>query len=118
MTAAPSLRKKSKRWVIREPDGIRAAQLAAELHVSTIVASLLIARGYGDKESANAFLNPASEQLHDPSLMLGMSEAVERLFYAIDHQQPILIYGDYDVDGTTGTAVLMRALYARGQNET
>jgi len=114
MTAAPSPKKKSKRWIIREPEGIRAAQLASELGVSTLVASLLVARGHGDKESANTFLNPSLDQLHDPSSMLGMSEAVERLLHAIDNQQPVLIYGDYDVDGTTGTAVLLRALNMLG----
>ena len=114
MTAASSPKKKSKRWIVREPDGRRAAQLAAEVGVSPIVASLLLARGYEQKESAEAFLNPALDQLHDPSLMLGMAAAVERLLHAIDHQEPILIYGDYDVDGTTGTAVLLRALNMLG----
>ena len=111
---APSLKKKSKRWIMREPDGNRAAQLASELGVSPIVASLLVARGYGNKQSADAFLNPSLDQLHDPALMLGMAEAVERLLLAIDNQEPILIYGDYDVDGTTGTAVLLRALNMLG----
>src|SRR3982751_3459155 len=114
MTAAPSPKKKSKRWIVHEPDAVRAAQLASELGVSRIVASLLIARGHHNKQSADKFLNPSLDQLHDPSLMLGMSDAVERLLYAIDHQQPILIYGDYDVDGTTGTAVLLRALRMLG----
>ena len=114
MTAASSPKKKSKRWIVREPDGRRAAQLAAEVGVSPIVASLLLARGYEQKQSAQAFLNPALDQLHDPSLMLGMAAAVERLLHAIDHQEPILIYGDYDVDGTTGTAVLLRALNMLG----
>jgi len=114
MTAAPSPKKKNKRWIVREPDAVRAAQLAAELGVSRIVASLLIARGYHNKQLADRFLNPSLDQLHDPSLMLGMSDAVERLLYAIDNQQPILIYGDYDVDGTTGTAVLLRALNMLG----
>ena len=114
MTAAPSPKKKSKRWIIREPEGIRAAQLASELGVSTLVASLLIARDHGDKESAHTFLKPSLDHLHDPSLMLGMSEAVARLLHAIDSQQPVLIYGDYDVDGTTGTAVLLRALNMLG----
>jgi single-stranded-DNA-specific exonuclease len=114
MTAAPSPKKKNKRWIVREPDPVRAAQLASELGVSRIVASLLIARGHHNKESADRFLNPSLDQLHDPSLMLGMSDAVDRLLYAIDNQQPILIYGDYDVDGTTGTAVLMRALNMLG----
>lgn len=114
MTAAPSPKKKSKKWIVREAGGVRAEQLASELGVSTIVASLLVARGYGDQESAKSFLEPSLAQLHDPSLMLGMSQAVERLLYAIDNQQPVLIYGDYDVDGTTGTAVLLRALNMLG----
>ena len=114
MTAAPSLKKKNKRWIVREPDAVRSTQLAAELGVSQIVASLLIARGYHNKQSADRFLNPSLDQLHDPSLMLGMSDAVERLLHAIDNQQPVLIYGDYDVDGTTGTAVLLRALNMLG----
>src|SRR5581483_5522089 len=78
------------------------------------VATLLIARGHGNRETANSFLNPSLDQLHDPSLMLGMKEAVARLLHAIDHGEPILIYGDYDVDGTTGTAVLLRALRMLG----
>jgi single-stranded-DNA-specific exonuclease len=114
MTAAPSPKKTSKRWIVRAPDGTRATELSSQLGVSRIVASLLIARGYDQKESAHRFLNPSLEHLHDPALMLGMSEAVERLLYAIDNQQPILIYGDYDVDGTTGTAVLLRALNMLG----
>ena len=114
MTAASSLKKKNKRWIVRAPDEVRAAQLASELGVSRIVASLLIARGYDNKQSAETFLNPSFDQLHDPALMLGMSDAVERLLFAIDNQQPILIYGDYDVDGTTGTAVLLRALNMLG----
>jgi single-stranded-DNA-specific exonuclease len=114
MTAAPSPKKKSKKWIVRERDHARAAQLAATLGVSPIVAHLLIARGYEDTESARSFLNPALDQLHDPFLMRGMSDAVARLVQAIDRQEPILIYGDYDVDGTTGTAVLLRALRMLG----
>ena len=114
MTAAPSLKKKTKKWVVRETDHSRAAELASQLGVSTIVADLLVARGYRDAESASRFLNPSRDQLHDPFLMRGMPEAVERLLHAIDQHEPILIYGDYDVDGTTGTAVLLRALRMLG----
>ena len=60
------------------------------------------------------FLIPSLDQLHDPFLMRGMSDAVARLLQAIDNHEPILIYGDYDVDGTTGTAVLLRALRMLG----
>ena len=61
-----------------------------------------------------SFLKPSHDQLHDPYLMLGMSAAVARLLRAIDNGEPILVYGDYDVDGTTGTAVLLRALNLLG----
>src|SRR5438132_1849547 len=114
MTAAPSPKKKSRKWIVREPDHSRAAQLAATLNISPIVAGLLVARGHPDLDSARAFLNPSLVQLHDPFLMRGMSDAVKRLLQAIETQQPILIYGDYDVDGTTGTAVLLRALRMLG----
>src|SRR5438552_19096652 len=114
MTAAPSPKKKSKKWIVRERDHSRAAQLAATVGVSPIVADLLIARGYADADSAQSFLKPPRDQLHDPFLMLGMTDAVKRLLSAIDNQEPILIYGDYDVDGTTGTAVLLLALRMLG----
>ena len=114
MAAAPSLKKKRHRWIVRPPDEARASQFASDLGVSPIVASLLIARGYESRDSAHSFLNPSLAQLHDPLLMLGMSAAVERLIRAIETGQPILIYGDYDVDGTTGTAVLLRALKMLG----
>jgi single-stranded-DNA-specific exonuclease len=103
-----------KRWIVREWDGQRAAALARAARVSPIVAGLLIARGFGDEQSARRFLRPAHDQLHDPSLMLGMQDAVARILRAIDAGERILIYGDYDVDGTTGTVVLRRALQLLG----
>src|SRR5437867_9728443 len=109
-----SARQVPKKWIVRAPDQRRASELAAELGVSAIVAGLLLTRGYGDVATAQSFLNPSLDQLHDPSLMRGMSEAVARLLQAIDKHEPILIYGDYDVDGTTGTAVLLRALRMLG----
>src|SRR5881275_2445309 len=114
MSTAPARQKQTKKWIVRQTDPVRVNELSAALGVSPIVANLLVARGHERVDSATAFLNPSLDQLHDPSLMLGMSEAVERLLFAIDHQQPILIYGDYDVDGTTGTAVLLRALRMLG----
>lgn len=104
----------NKRWILRAQDTSRAASLARVLNVSPVVAALLLARGCDDETSARAFLQPAYNQLHDPYLMLGMKEAVSRLQKAIDQQEKILIYGDYDVDGTTGTAVLLRALKLLG----
>jgi len=104
----------AKRWIVRGQDTERVASLARVLAVSPTVAALLIARGCGDEQSARSFLKPSYDQLHDPYLMLGMSEAVPRLLRAIDAGEPILVYGDYDVDGTTGTALLLRALNLLG----
>ena len=104
----------AKRWIVREQDPSRAAALAVNLGVSPIVAGLLIARGCGKTPDAERFLLPSPDQLHDPFLMLGMREAVSRLLHAIDNNERILVYGDYDVDGTTGTAVLLRALRMLG----
>src|SRR5712691_10921928 len=104
----------AKRWIVHQTDDARASALATALDLSPIVARLLIARGYPDRDAAQAFLNPSLDQLHDPFLMSGMTDAVKRLLRAIDNQEPILIYGDYDVDGTTGTAVLLRALRMLG----
>lgn len=104
----------SKRWTRRGQDTQQVAALARILGVSPILASLLISRGCGDELSAQSFLKPSYDQLHDPYLMLGMSAAVSRVLRAIEAAEPILVYGDYDVDGTTGTAVLLRALNLLG----
>jgi len=105
---------KAKRWIVRRQDAQQAASLARVLGVSPILAALLITRGYDNESSARSFLTPGHNQIHEPYLMLGMREAVSRLETAIDNREPILIYGDYDVDGTTGTAVLLRALKLLG----
>jgi len=105
---------KAKRWIVRRPEKEQAASLARVLGVPPILAALLMSRGYDDERSARAFLTPSYNQLHDPYLMLGMEKAVARLQLAIDSGERILIYGDYDVDGTTGTAVLLRALKLLG----
>ncbi len=103
-----------KRWAVRAAEPERARTLAKSLGVSEVVAGLLVARGAETVEAARAVLTPSFEQLHDPSLMLGMKESVARVLKAIDAGERILIYGDYDVDGTTGTVVLRRALQVLG----
>jgi len=104
----------AKRWIVREQDAQRVASLARVLAVSPTIAALLLARGCNDEPAARLFLEPSYDQLHDPYLMLGMSDAVPRLLRAIERREPILVYGDYDVDGTTGTALLLRALNLLG----
>lgn len=105
---------KAKRWNVRRPDADAAASLARVLGVSPILANLLVNRGYADERAARTFLAPGYDQLHEPYLMLGMREAVARLKQAIENHESVLIYGDYDVDGTTGTAILLRALKLLG----
>ena len=114
MTPAPARQRLAKKWILRPVDGAAVSHLASALHVSPIVAGLLVSRGYADRPAAESFLKPSLEHLHDPLLMKGMAEAVQRLLQAIEHQEPVLVYGDYDVDGTTGTAVLLRALRMLG----
>ncbi len=104
----------SKRWIIREGNERQAAELERALGVTPVVAQLLVMRGYADEKSARGFLYPSLDQLHDPSLMLGMEQAVARVLKAIAAGEKILVYGDYDVDGTTGTVVLRRALQLLG----
>src|SRR2546427_10948227 len=100
---------KAKRWIMREQDTQGVAVLARVLGVSPVVAALLISRGCDDERSARSFLQPSYDPLHDPYLMLGMSEAVPRLLRAIDSSERILVYGGDDGDGTSGTAGLLRA---------
>src|SRR5215203_638254 len=99
-----------RRWIPRRPGVEDPAKLAASARVSETVAGVLAARGVETEEDARALLGPSLEQLHDPFLMLGMREAVGRVLRAADAGERILVYGDYDVDGTTGTVVLRRAL--------
>ncbi|MFL6335120.1 MAG: single-stranded-DNA-specific exonuclease RecJ [Pyrinomonadaceae bacterium] len=99
-----------RRWVPRRAAAQDPARPAPDFGVSEVVAGVLAARGVETVEDARALLEPALEQLHDPFLMLGMRAAVERVLRAVDAGERILIYGDYDVDGTTGTVVLRRAL--------
>ncbi len=103
-----------KRWNIKKHDREQVSQLAAELKVSPIVAALLISRGFETTGKAVEFLNPSYDQLHDPSLLKDMSKAVERILRAVDAGEKILVWGDYDVDGTTGTVVLRKTLEILG----
>lgn len=102
-----------RRWVTRREAAADAGAPAPPFGVSgvpSVVAGVLAARGVRSDEEARALLNPSLEQLHDPYLMKGMREAVARVLRAVDAGERILVYGDYDVDGTTGTVVLRRAL--------
>ncbi len=103
-----------KRWTIQKHDHEAVKLLANFLKVSPLVAALLIARGYETEEKAYKFLNPTYSDLHEPLLLKDMQKAVDRVLKAIENHEKILIWGDYDVDGTTGTTVLRKALKELG----
>jgi single-stranded-DNA-specific exonuclease len=97
------------RWRFAEPDAALVETLRAEAKVSPLVARLLALRGVTPANAAN-YLSPSLDHLHSPYLMRGMTAAVERLSAAIANKEGILIYGDYDVDGTTAVVILKTAL--------
>jgi single-stranded-DNA-specific exonuclease len=97
------------RWRFAEPDPALVETLRAEAKVSPIVARLLALRGVTPASAAN-YLSPSLDHLHSPYLMRGMTAAVDRLSAAIANKEGILIYGDYDVDGTTAVVILKTAL--------
>lgn len=103
-----------QRWVLAEPYPREAEALAKAARLPHALAELLVARGITTADQAFAFLNPDSTQLHDPLLMLGMAEAVARLERAIAAREPVLLYGDYDVDGTTAVVLLKTAIEMLG----
>ena len=104
----------SQRWVFTESHPDEAAALAKAARLPQVLAELLVARGVTQPAQAFAFLNPEIAQLHDPFLMLGMSEAVARLERAIANCEPVLLYGDYDVDGTIAVVLLKTAIEMLG----
>ncbi|MGZ3814631.1 MAG: single-stranded-DNA-specific exonuclease RecJ, partial [Mucilaginibacter sp.] len=97
----------NKRWSVREkPDNEDVIKLAGELTIDTVLSTLLIQRGITNYEDARHFFRPDLRHLHDPFLMADMERAIERIETAISSGEKILIYGDYDVDGTTSVAVV------------
>lgn len=103
-----------KRWNYRDCDTAAAEVIQAELKVSRLLALLLTQRNVRDPELAERFLNPKLGDLYDPYLMLGMRAAVERIRQAIAKKEGILIYGDYDVDGTSSIALMRAAIELAG----
>jgi len=108
-----SARMQEKQWVIQPPDN-RSTELAKSLKVSPLVGQLLINRGITDTATACVFLRPKLTDLIDPALMPGVSSAVLRLKQAIAEREKITVYGDYDVDGITGVAILWQILTLLG----
>lgn len=100
-----------RKWILKpsgDPDTVN--RLAEELNISSFLAQVLVQRGIFDFDSAKEFFRPQLADLHDPFLMKDMDKAVERLNKAIENKEKILIYGDYDVDGTTSVALIYNYL--------
>lgn len=103
-----------KKWTVREPDSTVVRELADHCGLSDIVATVMVNRGVSDLKSAQAFLSPSLAAMHDPLLMADMNQAVSRLITAHQRGELVCIYGDYDVDGVSATALLVSGFTALG----
>lgn len=104
----------AKNWRLLPRDGAAAGSLARSLNVSPLVAQLLINRGVAGPDDARRFLDAPLSGLHPPDALPGLRQAADRLWSAVQAGRKICIYGDYDVDGVTGTSILLTALRAVG----
>jgi single-stranded-DNA-specific exonuclease len=103
-----------KKWLLRERgDESVVTTLATEMAVPAAIANLMVQRGITNKKQAEEFFNPSLKGLHDPFLMKDMNRAVDRISTAISRNEKILVYGDYDVDGTTSVAMMYAFLRER-----
>jgi single-stranded-DNA-specific exonuclease len=117
--AATSPRTSSRsRWILPSPDPAAISALAGALSISAPAAKVLVHRGFADAPSARRFLEAAFEDLHDPLALRDMPAAIERIARAIRDRERILIYGDYDVDGTTSVVLLTKAIELAGGEAT
>ena len=105
-----------KRWIIRPADPNLVQQFVGQLKIAPAVAQILVARGIHTPEEAYRFLHPSKIQIHDPFLFRDMQKAVQRLEQALKIKEKVLVYGDYDVDGLTSTALLFGNMQKLGFN--
>ncbi len=99
-----------KRWIIRETPVEKARQLAEQIKIHPVLCNILAQRGVYDYEAAKAYFRPRLADLHDPMLMKDMDKALTRLKQAFSRREKILVFGDYDVDGTTAVALMFQFL--------
>ena len=98
---------KERKWILKEPVDIgKVDRLSAELGIDSVLATLLVQRGVETFAQARSFFRPSLDGLHDPFMMNDMDKAVGRLHEAVTRGQKIMVYGDYDVDGTTAVALV------------
>lgn len=106
-----------KKWIIKEKGDIATVKaLSSALGVSESLANLMVQRSITTPEEAHAFFNPSLDDLHDPFMMKDMNIAVDRLSTAVKKNEKILVYGDYDVDGTTAVALVYSFLKEQNSN--
>ncbi|MBR5845841.1 MAG: single-stranded-DNA-specific exonuclease RecJ [Rikenellaceae bacterium] len=106
-----------KRWVVKsQGDAQAVAALSTGLGISPVLANLLVQRGIDTLDKASRFFKPRLEELHDPFLMKDMDRAVERIEQAVKNNEKIMVYGDYDVDGTTAVALVYTFLRRLGHD--
>src|SRR6478752_6461792 len=98
------------RWTVAPPQSGLASELAAALKISPLLAQCLFNRGLREGTQVEAFLEPRLKQLSDPFQLPEMDRAVDRIFQARERGEPLVIFGDYDVDGVTSTALLTEVL--------
>ena len=107
-----------KRWVVKPQGNPEAvAAMVAATGISPVLANLLVQRGIDTLEKAKKFFNPQLSDLHDPFLMKDMDKAVERVERAVRNREKIMVYGDYDVDGTTAVALVYKFLRQIGHKD-
>ena len=99
-----------KRWNILQAENVKVHALHDALKVSSTACKILVQRGIDDYTKSKAYFRPSLEALHDPYLMKDMQKAVERISTAFDKKEKILVFGDYDVDGTTSVASMYQFL--------
>jgi single-stranded-DNA-specific exonuclease len=102
------------RWTVAPPQPLLTGQLANALKISPLLAQCLVNRGFSELDRISSFLQPRLKSLAGPFLLPNMAVAVERLFQARDRNEPLVIFGDYDVDGVTSTALLIEVFKTLG----
>src|SRR5258708_6885448 len=95
------------RWSVAPAQPLLAGQLAAQLKISPLLTQCLLNRGLSELDPIQAFLQPRLKHLADPFLLPNMDKAVERLLAARERKEPLVVFGDYDVDGVSSTTVLL-----------
>jgi len=102
------------RWTVAPPQPLLTGQLASALKISPLLAQCLVNRGFSELDRITNFLQPRLKNLADPFLLPNMAAAVDRLFQARERREPLVIFGDYDVDGVTSTTLLLEVFQALG----